>query len=135
VFVSHIGGARTAEYRSEFEAGTAKWFHVQNKALIRGEIAPSAMQDVTHCAIAFPDASGAASHITHIYAVRKVSLVDRAEISAGQAGSATHGSNDKYWLFELLASAELEAPVPYGYAAQFRAWLTSLKALKQAVPT
>jgi hypothetical protein len=135
VFVSHIGGDRTAEYRSEFEAGTAKWFHVQNKALIRGEIAPSAMQDVTHCAIAFPDASGTASHITHIYAVRKVSLVDRAGISAEQAGSATHGSNDKYWLFELLTSAELEAPVPYGYAAQFRAWLTSLKALMQAVPT
>lgn len=135
VFVSHIGGGRTAEYRSEFEAGTAKWFHVQNKALIRGEIAPSAMQDVTHCAIAFPDASGTSSHITHIYAVRKVSLVDRAEISAEQAGSATHGSNDKYWLFELLTSTELEAPVPYGYAAQFRAWLTSLKALMQAVPT
>jgi hypothetical protein len=137
VFVSHIGGGRTAEYCREFEAGTAKWFHVQNKALVRGEIAPSAMQDVTHCAIAFPDASGTASHITHIYTVRKVSFVDRAEISAGQAGSASHGSNDKYWLFELLTSDELEAPIPYGYAARFRALLTSPQALKNmvAIPT
>lgn len=130
-FVAHIGDGRTEEYIESFEAGTSRWFHVRNTALLRGEIAPSAMRDVTHCAIAFPDKSSAASHITHVYEVRSVSIVSRAEISAEQAGSAMHGSGDKYWLFELHTPAKLAAPIRYERTRPFRAWLTSHKALER----
>ncbi len=131
VFVAHIGGNRTAAYLEGYDAGTAKWFHVRNTALVRGEIAPSAMLDVTHCAIAFPNAVDAASRITHVYEVNSVSLVNRTDISAEQAGSAAHGSDDKYWLIELRTSVKLDAPIPYERVTPFRAWLTSQDSLKK----
>jgi hypothetical protein len=131
VFVAHIGNSRTQEYIENIESGTSKWFHVRNTALVRGEIAPAAMRDVTHCAIAFPDATGAASHITHVYEVSGVSIVSREQITAEQAGSAVHGSGDKYWLFELQASTRLASPIHYERTSPFRAWLTSQAALKE----
>lgn len=129
VFMAHIGGSRTAVYRRGFETGTAQWFHVQSKALVRGEIAPSAMQDVTYCGIAYTDDSGASSHITHVYKLLAVSLVERGAISAEQAGATAHGSSDKYWLFQLGASEELDSPIHYERVSPFRAWLTSLSSL------
>ena len=131
IFVAHIGDYRTAAYLEEYEAGTAKWFHVRNTAIVRGEIARSAMFDVTHCAIAFRAVGAAASWITHVYKVNRVSCVNRLEISAVQAGSAIHGSNDKYWLFELGASDKLAAPIQYERVKPFRAWLTSKNGLKK----
>ena len=125
VFIAHIGGGRTPAYIKALRDGTGGWFHVQDKAIARGEIAAAAMRDVTHCGIALPAGGGAGSHITHIYKVRSVRLVERTDITPLQAGAEKPSSNGWYWLFELGESETLRNPLRYEASESFRAWLTS----------
>lgn len=130
--LAHIGGNRSKEYVKAFREGRASWFHVREAAIRRGEIAPSAMRDITHCAVALPAEDGSGSFVTHIYSVRSVSLVDRSAISPAQAGSEVWGSNEKYWLFELGESEPLNRRLKYVRPERYRVWVTSMKSFTNA---
>ena len=127
VFIAQVGPRRAPEYLERFRNGTARWFHVRDKALVRGDIAASAMRDVTHCAVAWSHPEDSEVRITHVYRVKTVALVERSEVSVEQAGTSVMGSNDKYWLFELGESRELSTPKGYIPSPRFRAWLTNIK--------
>ena len=135
VLVAHIGPDRTDAYRAGFRDGDAPWFHLREEALARGGIPLSAVDDITHCAIAHPDASGASS-ITHLYPVEKRERLDRSGIDAAQAGLKEGGMDPApqrrgpYLLFKLAAGERLSAPIAYKPSGPFRAWLTSPAALR-----
>ena len=130
VFLAHIGGNRTPEYLHACRTGTAQWFHIRDTALVRGEIAASAMRDIGYCAVAYPNDAGTGSHITHLYVVvEPPTLGPRTAITADQAGIAASDHAGMYWLFRLGAAEPLAKPIAYNEAPQFRAWVTTLAAL------
>ena len=70
--------------------------------------------------------------MTHVYAVKRVKLCQRQEISEFQSGTANNGSGGNYWLFELGESIALVTPVQLAEEKHFRFAMCTLADLKAA---
>jgi len=133
VFVAHVGPDRRPDYLQSFEEGTAKWFHVREYTLARGEITAALLEDVTHCAVAVAVPDTQRSVVRYVYDVRSIRRLDRSEISSEQAGTDRPGGSGAYWLFELGASKSRKAPIDYPVVGPFRSWVADYDIFMKAL--
>lgn len=109
VFVAKPGPNRNQAYLDGFANGTAGWYHTRDYAFEREGVPVRAIFDMTHVALAIPDAQG--KHVVkHMFRIKSVKSCARADITEQQSGTAVPGSADTYWLFELGESSELLEP-------------------------
>lgn len=130
VLVAPVGPDRSVEYLDSFRKGKAPWYHTKNEALIRFNLPAYVMQDLTHCAIAVPAASGL--EISHVYDVRSVLQVPRSEISAAQAGVPEKDTDESCWLIRLGGAIPLSTPISLSETDHFEFRLTTTDGLLAA---
>jgi hypothetical protein len=131
VFVAPVGPSRSQDYLDGFASGSAKWYHTRDEAVYRERIPMRVMRDITHVAVAVPSSKGYVS-IERIYAVRQVTLCERASINEIQSGTLQANGTGDYWLFELGSSKALEVAVKLPAEEHFRFGLCSVPDLYSA---
>ncbi len=93
---------RRVNYYDTFKNGTARWYHIEQKAISIVEERSKAhiVNEISYLAISLPDEESNSHHISKIWPVKKTILVPRYSISEEQSGkySAEH---ELYFLFEL----------------------------------
>lgn len=131
IFVAPVGPNRTQAYLNGFTTGTASWYHTRQEALDRQLLSKPVMNDITHVAIAVPDANDHLS-ISYLFEVKSVIQCKRESITADQAGTDQHSSKGMYWLLELGNATPLAQSLILPKQEHFEFALCSNKDLAQA---
>ncbi|MCB5197214.1 DUF2357 domain-containing protein [Deefgea salmonis] len=131
VLVAKTGGSRTSEYLEGFRNGTARWYHIPAETLEKQQIPATVIADLSHCAIAAKTTDGKTA-IRYMFDIRSVRQVNRAEISAEQAGTTKAAGTGKYWLFELGAAHGQPDFIELDKARKFNFWIIERPQLSSA---
>lgn len=101
---------RDKAYFERFEQGTAGWYHMPERTFAR-KYQKHVLDELRYLALArtSPQDSGS-KQLDFIWPVLEVSLVERSQINAVQAGVAST-SSEKYYLFRLGPALALSRPV------------------------
>lgn len=131
VFVAPPGPNRSQAYLDGFANGTAGWYHTRDYAFERAGVPVRAIFDMTHVALALPDAHGMRV-VKHMFRIKSVKSCARTDITEEQSGTAVHGSTGSYWLFELGESFELPDPAVLPGSSHFQFSICTADELKGA---
>jgi hypothetical protein len=110
LYVTGANDKRIDGYYESFANGTARYFHMQQKATTRVDIENEIVQSVAFLEIASKDDNDCKQRIARYrWPVKSVTLVDRNQLTEEQTGKKANSETASlYWLFELGIPIELE---------------------------
>ena len=98
-------GGRTEEYKCRFKNGTAKWYHTR-LSTFKKKAQNHLPNEVRFLALATGD-----DGLNYIWNIEKTTIVSAEDLTIEHTGKVNRSSGDKYILFQLGNSKELQRTI------------------------